>query len=178
MNSAPDEQPSSPTQRNLATAIGRVAAAMAQQMSTGELAELRRFQLDGISPTFFRCLVNYVEPAWPLPGSEAARNEAERRWAAILSGMARLPHRKGASFGRVAAKSGLSELRFLRLLRDRGQTLAATLRGVVHFLASRGDAVDWLDLAKLVLSEGQDWGEAVRRSLARDYYRQTKQLEA
>jgi len=40
-----------------------------------------------------------------------------------------------------------------------------------HQLASCAESIDWTDLASLVLSDGQPYGESVRRRVARDYYR-------
>jgi CRISPR type I-E-associated protein CasB/Cse2 len=92
--------------------------------------------------------------------------------------MVRLEHHPRRRLGHAAAEAGLAEMRFLRLLRDSGDTLAATVRGVVHSLASKNESIDWVDLARLVLSEGHDWGESVRRSLARDFYGRAHRLAA
>lgn len=179
MSTVHDQHEFGASTRGLAAAIARVAHALARELPPGDVAALRRLDPhDPSSPAFYRTLAACVEPHYPLPAGGAARDEAERRWAVILSGMARLEHRPRRRLGHGAAEAGLAEMRFLRLLRDGGDTLGATVRAVVHFLASKDEPVDWLDLARLVLSEGHDWGESVRRSLARDFYSRSHRLES
>jgi len=175
----PNLGPTPPDARDIAAAVARVAAALTHEAGPGDLAALRRLgPHDPSTPAFYRVLVAYVEPHYPLPASAPARDEVEWRWAVILAGMARLEHRPGRRLGHAAAEARLAEMRFLRLLRDSGHTLAATFRGVVHFLATKYEPFDWSDGAKLVLSAGHDWGESVRRAIARDYYSRSHRLES
>jgi CRISPR type I-E-associated protein CasB/Cse2 len=178
MSLVPEHEDKATSPRDLPATITRIAMAIAHELPPGNLAALRRLDPDNpSSPAFYRVLAAHVEPTYPLPAGGAVRDEAERRWAVILSGMVQLEHQARRGLGRAAAEAGLSEMRFSRLLRDGGRTLAATVRAVVHFLAVKNESVDWVDFAKLVLSEGNSWGEGVRRSLARDYYGQTHRLE-
>ncbi len=154
---------------SLSAIVGRVARLFESgAIHPGEMASLRR--LDPAAPPgacFWKMMVLHVSPAAELSlGQESA-------WAMVLAGMARMapichaPHRR---VGRVLAENGFSELRFERLLRARGATLAQTSRILTSFLASRGEAVDWTQLARFHLSEDPSKAAAVRREMARDYY--------
>lgn len=179
MTTVPDKPQTAPPTRDLAAAIARVAHALAHELPPGDVAALRRLgPHDPSTPAFYRALAAYVEPHCALPEGATPRDDAERRWAVILAGMAVLPHSPRRRLGHAAADAGLTEMRFLRLLRDSGDTLAATVRGVIHFLASKNEPADFLDVARLVISDGHDWGEGVRRSLARDFYSRSHRLES
>jgi len=86
-------------------------------------------------------------------------------------------NRPGASAGDTLARAGLSEHRFDRLLRATGARLHDELRTVARFLASKGEAIDWTDLARLVLTDGSEATETARRTLARAYYRTLSRIE-
>jgi CRISPR type I-E-associated protein CasB/Cse2 len=145
----------------------------------GDLATLRR-GMGGAA--FWRVAVRHLEPAGFLsaPGHVELRAEDERRWIAILQGMATMvslhrPRRRLGEVmaGRYAAERPLvAEARVQRLLAAEGRALAAVLRGVVQQLASAGQPVDWTYLADLVLCDGSSaGGERVRNSIGFEYYR-------
>ncbi len=148
----------------------------------GDLAELRR--LDSRDPgsfAFWRLLVRCVEPHDPPPGNESARDAWERRWALVLSGMARLPHEKGRRPGRTLAEAGFSPLRLRRLLRASGPSLADVFQNMVRFLAAKGEALDWTVAADLVFFDPRihpERAERVRRRVARDFFTQLYRQES
>lgn len=145
----------------------------------GDVAALRRLRPGEIGgPAFWKIVVRDLEPASLLPpASHPRRDEAERRWAVILAGMAEMAgyHGGGVSLGRALAgwstsDRPVSEARVLRLLQARGESLLRLVRPVAHQLASRGVRLDWTHFADLVLSEGREWEDRVRRRIALDYY--------
>lgn len=155
----------------LSSLVGKLTHAIDELLSPGEVADLRRLDPNApYRPAFWKVAARYLEHEIPLGGE--ARDEMERRWAAILSGMAQTQkfHQPGRRLGQALAEAGLSELRLTRLLRARGEKLLDELRGVVRVLASKGQAFDWTHLANLVLSEGYKHEEKVRRQIARDYF--------
>ena len=79
-------------------------------------------------------------------------------------------HVPGRRLGRALAAAGLSELRFVRLLRARERQLLSEVRTAARYLAARAEPVDWVDFARLVLSHDTKRAESVRRGIARDYY--------
>jgi CRISPR type I-E-associated protein CasB/Cse2 len=142
------------------------------RLPPGDLADLRRLRPGDIpGAAFFRLAALHF--ADRLPGrNSSARDEAERRWSAILGAMAHLEGlmRARAPFGHALAEAGVSELRVLRLFRAHGEGLEDALRAVVHQLVSRAVPVDPLDIARLVLSDGRTDEESVRRRIAREFY--------
>lgn len=145
----------------------------------GDVSALRRSRPGDIGgPAFWKIAVREIEPAGLLPPATAPwRDDAERRWTTILAGMAEMAglHSGGLSLGRaLAGPSGserlVSEARVLRLLQAHGESLLRLVRPVAHQLASRGARLDWTDLAHLVLSDGKESQDHVRRRIALDYY--------
>lgn len=157
----------------LASVMARLAHAVDHELTAGDVAELRRLRPnDPGSVAFWKVLATYLDPAEELPRGGDARHAAERNWAAILSGMAvmRGLHRHGHRPGHALASGGYSELRFVRLLRARDAALLDAVRGVAQFLSSKGEAVDWLQLARLIKQQEGEGAERLRRDIARDFY--------
>ena len=145
-----------------------------QRMNPGEVAELRR--LDPTNPggsAFWKAIVFKVEPAGQLFAADG-----ESRWALILRAIAELaqqdlPQRR---LGIALAEANIGEDRVDRLLRCDLDTLPGTLRAITHQLASAAVKVNLEDLAWLVVTarggtSSPEGGEAVRRKVARDYFR-------
>lgn len=155
---------------SLPATVNRLAAAMSPNgwLTTGELAELRRLNTEAPDrPAFWRVLAAYVSKDKPIPF------EQESRWALILSNMARMApfhHQPGQRLGQVLAERGFHEQRLMRLLRSEGHTFDDAIRRTCHFLAAKAAPVDWLDLARLILTRKSQKAEEIRRSIARDYY--------
>lgn len=147
------------------------------RLGPGERAELRRIDpLAGAataSAPFWRFVVNELEPRGLL--GEQAGDRQLRPYLAIVQAMASLEGllRPKARLGAAMAAANVSEARLVRLLRARGDALLRNLRSVVHQLRSQAQAVDPMDLAELILSDGRPHGETVRSKIARAYYRQS-----
>jgi CRISPR system Cascade subunit CasB len=163
---------------SLRSLMGMLAHATEKILSPGDLADLRRLGEGDIgSPAFWKVAALWLEPKGFLrdQGGEA-RDAAERRWAFILAGLATLGHlhQPGYRLGRALAEAGFSELRLVRLLRSYDETLLDLVRITARQLAAKGQQVDWADAAELVLSDGADHEESVRRRVARDFYKHLK----
>jgi CRISPR system Cascade subunit CasB len=160
---------------DLATRIARIAHAMTHgALGPGDLAELRRLDVNAPDrPTYWKILVHHLglgtdDPA-VTPGSE-------RAWAIILSNMARMapsPHNPRRPLGHALFDAGFPEQRLLRLLRSSGTTFVDTLRRACGFLAREGIAVNWVEVARLVLTRDPDQAEEIRRKIARDFFAAT-----
>lgn len=162
-----------PGATGLARVIGAIAADLDGLLPPGDVAGLRRLRPEEVaSPAFWKLVATRLEPHGMLPGPAQARLEAERRWAVIVAGMAEMKglHRPRARLGGALAEADVSEPRFLRLLRAHDAALFDAVRTTAHQLASRAVPVDWTDVARLVLTDGQENEEDVRRHVARDYY--------
>ncbi len=168
---APPEAAAEP--RNLESVIRAIAQAMGTTLSAGDVAALRRLDPDELSaPAFWKVVTAHVAPAGYLTETGAARTEAERRWAAAVGTLALLgtTHRPNCRLGRALAAAGYSELRLVRLLRARERQLFTEVRTAARFLAAKGEPVDATDLARLVLSDGMQHADEVRRDVAHAYY--------
>ena len=163
-------------QRDRNSTVNSLAASIREgRLSAGDMAELRRLDpADPSSAAFWKIAGSVLEPDGWLRGDGETRNEEERRWAVILRAIATLAplHTPGRRLGAALAEGELSEVRFVRLLRARGEILRRETRTVASLLASKAVRVDLAGLAGLVLSEGGDREEDARRRIARDYYRE------
>lgn len=159
------------------TIIGRIAARLADDAAIGDRAALRRLQFETPdAPAFWRIVVTELDAV--LPDAPPYREEQERRWAAILGGLAVIAganlHQAKRRLGEAAAEAGLHETRLLKLLRARGDALLSLIRPLAQQLAAKGAHVDWADVAQLVLSDGRSDEDRVRRDLARSYFSATQ----
>ncbi len=165
---------SSTTSRSsLDSIVRKIARDIDRFLSTGDVAELRRLRPeDPSSPAFWKMIAYRVEPGGVLASDGPKRDLQERRWAVLLAGMAEMKglHATGRRLGSAVASAGVAESRFVRLLRAHDDGLLDAVRLIAHHLASAGEPVDWADLARLVMSDGDTNEEAVRRGIARDYY--------
>lgn len=159
--------------------VGKIAGHMSRESSLtrGDLAELRRISPDApFTPALWRLLLmlNLGEsPYW------INQEEWERRWATLMMGMAYCTglHEYNISLGRALAEAGWSELRFVQLMRARGETLEKYLRRVAQFLSSKGQNANWADVAALLFFQSGSNGEEKRLHISRDYYRELYKLE-
>jgi len=157
----------------LATTVSSLANAIEKVLSPGDVAALRRLRHgDPSCSAFWRLAATQLASA--LPEGGPARDEAERRWAVILQAMAEMTgfHAPGRYLGRALASAGIAEQRVLRLLRASGEGLSDAVRVTAHHLASTATPADHTEIARLVLSDGRDDEEPVRRRIARDFYAQ------
>ena len=172
MPPATDESSTTP-RASLANVVHLVARDIDHALSSGDVAELRRLRPeDPSSPAFWKVVAYRLEPSGLLAAGGPLRDLQERRWAALLSGMAEMQglHAAGRRLGGALASAVVAESRFVRLLRAHDDALLDAVRLTAHHLASAGEPVDWADLARLVMCDGASNEEAVRRQIARDYY--------
>jgi CRISPR system Cascade subunit CasB len=166
-----DSLPNHPADR-MNRAIGKIAKRMEPDgtMSTGDQAELRRISPENpYTPALWKRLFEYdLEDDWLGLGQEVY----ERRMATLLMGMAHCAghHNYNVSLGTALAEAGWSELRFVRLMEARGETLETLLRRLAQYLASKGQDANWADVAWLLLRQEGDNAERTRLGIARQYY--------
>lgn len=139
-------------------------------LSTGALAELRRISPQKpFTPSLWKLLLD-LDEAEPWGGLD--RDTYERRMATLAMGMAYCAglHSKKPLLGHALAKAKWSELRFVRLMEARGETLEKLIRRMAQFLASKSQSANWVDVGWLLI--GQDWdsAEATRLRISRSYY--------
>jgi len=162
----------------LGTLVGRIMAELESVSSAGDLAELRRLDPDHPgAPTFWRLVVAHLDPS--LPNRGQARDEALKRWAAIMRAMAEMArfHDPRLPLGAAMAQAGVAEMRVLKLLRANGESLSGMVRMLSHQLAAAAVAANLADVARLVLSDGRSAEESVRNRIAYDYYARMRQRE-
>lgn len=155
------------TARPLRDVVGAVAHTL-QRLPPGDLAALRRLSPDDPHcPALWKLLVGDL--ADQLPTDDASRRRAERRWAVILAAMTNGLVGPGRRFGRALGEA-VPETRVVKMLRAHDDALAVAVRTVVQQLASRGVYFDPFDLARLVLTDGTDAEDDVRRHIYEDFF--------
>ncbi len=161
--------------KSLAQIVLAIVGDIQTRLSPGDVAELRRMR-PGVfePPAFWRIAAVRLEGEL-APLGPVRRAERERRWALTIAAMARSgsPHGSTRSLGGALAAAGVTELRITRLLRAEGEQLAPQVFSMVQILAAKGEHVNWIDLAHLVLSEGRRDADDRRRHIARQYYATT-----
>ena len=192
---APGDGPSVPDaagkneRPRLGASVGSAAALLgSERLSNGDRAALRRIAPEApFTPTLWNVLHllgQQKAPDWMGRTKEERQSRWERRWATLLMGMAfcvgrgRNLHEYRVPLGRALLEAGWSELRFVRLLRSKGEALEVELRRVAQYLASKAQPANWADVASLLFYQpGDDFSsisrekaERYRLSIARDYY--------
>lgn len=160
-------------EEGLSSTVHRVAGHLARDehqggISTGDLAQLRRIDpSEPYTPALWKILLELV------PDGHRMGPERERRWAILLMAMGICAglHTPSVPFGAALTEAGWSELRFVRLLRARGDRLAKELRRLAQYLASKNQRADWVDVAWLLFVQDGDHAEETRQRMARAYYR-------
>jgi hypothetical protein len=187
-----DPQASSPSERftRLVMTLARLVDDRHDgALPRGDIAALRR-EDGATSPTFYKVAALVFEED-VLPRAPALRDEGERRWARVVHTLALTGGQHGLvgpatpSTGAALALVELAEPRFLRFVRAEGEALDAAARAALAPLRQRAITFDPRDLAALVLSAPHPLGrfhheeaEAVRRRLARDFYRTAARHDA
>lgn len=160
------------------TAVRAIAKELGQaHFPRGDLAALRRMKptAPGDCPAFFRSVAEHLPSL--LDGD---RSEELRRFALVVHGMAlmapdlhRSQERVGASLFGPQDRALVSSQRLARLLTARGAAFASQVPRIARHLRSRGQALDWEELSRLILSESMDEprAERCRERIAAEYYR-------
>ena len=184
------EAPEPPAQSTQSPNRGDTAVSIAGQMARsdfrrGDLAELRRMNVDASEPAVFWRLMAEND----LLGRGAV---LESKWALILHGIAlmtptssednasRSAHDGHMPVGRALFLGGettrqtgfYSESRLNRLLTARGPILRTLLARMFRMLAAAGVSFNWREMAQFILNDNYDEeaAELSRRRIARDYY--------
>jgi CRISPR system Cascade subunit CasB len=137
-------------------------------ISTGDLAELRRINPEKpYTPALWKILFHHV------PDHDQLSPSRERRWAILLQAMATCVglHEPSIDFGAALAEAGWSELRFVRLMEARGDSLDKQLRRLAKYLASKNQEANWADAAWLLFVQEGQHAKNTRQLIARSYYR-------
>jgi CRISPR system Cascade subunit CasB len=157
--------------------VARIAAELAAPgFPRGDLAALRRMEPDapGRTPVLLRLLARHASDSLEYGADEL------RRWALVLQGMALMApehHRTTLPVGRALFGPGreplYAESRLARLLSARGRAFRAQVPRLARQLKAKDQALDWRELANLILAEGRDEARAeqARETIARSYYR-------
>ncbi|HCB12600.1 MAG TPA: type I-E CRISPR-associated protein Cse2/CasB [Gammaproteobacteria bacterium] len=157
-----------PEPPSLAHLIGQVAAIIgSENFPAGERAALKRLAPDRPpSLAFYRfCFQRRLPDGW---------QNKTGAWQTLLAGLALMgtpAHNPKRPLGQALAEHRYSEARLERLLAAQDDVLYTLTLRVARFLAAKGESVNWLDLAQLLLAQDRDKREAVRLKIAGDYYR-------
>src|SRR5262245_47404356 len=154
MTEAPTQQatPVETKSDTLSSVVGKLAWALSNTVTPGDLAALRRLKPgDPSCLAFWKIVADHLAGAFPERG--LFREQAEARWGVVLSAMAELEglHQPNRPLGRALAEADYSELRLLRLLRAHDEILADSARTMAHFLRSKADRCSQTDIARLIL---------------------------
>ena len=153
-------------QMPLESAVSALARTLSYDLPESDRARLKRMRPTQHPPlAFFRLASLACPPDW-----ETRRHD----WITLAAGMALMcprPHLAGRWAGLTLAEAGLPESRMERLLTAEGETLRVMLLRTAYFLGAKQLSIDWAELALLLFVSDQKDKEAVRLTIARDYYR-------
>ena len=172
-NRSPAEQTST---KNLAQIVGALARKInADYYSAGDRADLRR--LDPEAPggaAFWRLMVHFIEKEPAAQLDKLGGWHGYGTWAVLLAalGEGAQRHKPTHNLGEACQRGGVSEKRFIALLRASGKTLWRAVRQLAHQLDSTAQSVNFTDFARLLLfAPDSDAGLKARRRLAGQFYR-------
>lgn len=115
--------------------------------------------------TFYRLWLRSIDADLPAAGQAQA-------WMLVTWGLALgVDHQRGRPLGRVLAEGRYSEARLERLLAASEDVLPDVFASMIRFLAAKGESIDWLDGARLLLTQDAEKRESVHGRIARDYFR-------
>ncbi len=155
--------------QNLSSYVGKSAAVLChERFPTGNRAKLKRMvPTEPLPAAFYKFAFDNLPDDW---------DHFRLEWATIVAGiaiMAPSAHSHTAGLGRVLADCQYSENRFERLLAAEGEILCTLTLRLARFLAAKGRAIDWAQLATLLLAR-EERSDAIRMRIAKDYYRALK----
>jgi CRISPR system Cascade subunit CasB len=158
---------------SLASIIGSISGLIASEhFPNSDRATLKRMDPNKGPPLgFYRFAFRHLPQGWQNQG---------KAWRAILNGMALMSphiHRVDQPLGKVLAKAGYSEARLERLLGSENETQRILLLRAVRFLAAKKQPVNWIDIARLLLTGETAKREDLHMSIARYYYQNLENKE-
>lgn len=152
--------------------VGSIAGHLGLDANRGDAAHLRRAEPGEVVATLYK----YIERHELGKFASGTADQRDAQWSVVLQAMATLSdlhtYAKGKTFGAALAEASVSELRFMKLSRARGDQLATELRATAQRLAAKKTKFDQTALAWLVLSDARSPASRAkaRRGLARDYF--------
>lgn len=156
-----------PADDALPTRIGRLANVIgSERCSAADRAALKRWGPGQPPPfAFYRLWLRDL-------GTDLPPSAQTRTWMLIAWGLALgVAHRRDRPLGQALSEAGLAEARLERLLGSDPEILPDLLASAIRFLASKTETIDWLDAARLLLSQDADKRETIHRRIARAYFR-------
>jgi CRISPR system Cascade subunit CasB len=158
---------------SLATIIGRIGGLIASEhFPNGDRATLKRMDPKQEPPLrFYRFALRHLSKNWQSQSKE---------WQSILSGMALMSphiHRPDQPLGKALAEERFSEARLERLLAAESETQRTLILRAARFLAAKKQAVDWTQIAGLLLTTNAEKREKLHLHIASDYYKNLKDKE-
>lgn len=155
---------------SLASRVNRLAKLLGAEHYPGsDRAALKRYAPGQPVPlAFYRLWLRHL--ATDPPQEEATPAWMLLAWGLASSGPA--SHRQGRPLGQCLAESSYSEARLERLLAASDDDMRVALTSsMLRFIAAKGEAFDWVQLAQLLLTRDEDARERLHRRIATDYYR-------
>lgn len=149
--------------------------------SAGEMAELRRMHPEkdeARPPIFWKILCRYGVIG-NLSNEQIIKSGEERRWAAVLQGMALTAELcrdvgKDENFGKAlgsAEENGDSlSKRFDQLMRATPERFIDLLRHMLKLAISKNCAFSWVSLAALILTVDEHKRSQIRKGLTQSFY--------
>lgn len=169
-----EPEPGGGESKSLSWLVARLAGVIEKEMGAGDVAVLRRLRPeDPASPVFWKVMASYVRENWSLPVNGPSLDDAERRWACLLSALARTKglHTHTIGYGKGLAEADYSELRFVRLLHAEGKALFKEIELAAEFLNSKAQRANWAQVAEILFTGDEEKTESLRRRISRDYYK-------
>ncbi|PSR20485.1 MAG: type I-E CRISPR-associated protein Cse2/CasB [Sulfobacillus acidophilus] len=155
-------------EESLSRTVARLAGFIASSgLSNGDRAALKRMHFGQPPPlAFYKLALRYLPSDWDV-------DTIRKDWITIVSGMALMSphiHRPDQSTGRILAEVRFSEARIERLLASRDDLRRTLVLRMTRYLAAKLVAVNWMDIAGLLLTRDPDRLEQLHRRIARDFY--------
>lgn len=156
------------------------------RLTRGDLANLRRMDLDDPDPVVIRLMTSQDALA------EWVTNDViYRKWALILQGLALMTpkssgdnvisaHDGSTPVGRALFLGGYSESRFNRLLAAREEMLHTLLSRMFRMMAAADQRFSWREMARFIRSSdyNKERAEQYRRRISSFYYRAQREASA
>lgn len=158
---------------SLPSIIGQISGMItSDHFPNGDRAALKRMHPSKEPPlSFYRFAFRHLPQSW---------QRQQKAWQTLLTGMALMSphiHRPDQPLGKRLADEHYSEARLERLLAAEGKTRNTLLLRMVRFLAAKKQAVNWVDVAGLLLTCDPQKRERLHLRIAGDYYKNLKEKE-
>lgn len=146
--------------------IQQLANTVNNELSSGELADMRRLSLSEMPGAIFWKLISHHQ-------LDVSHPKTEEKWMLLFFCLGHLKgsNARGPHLGRSLANAEFSEARLLKLLKAEESAFSHQLRSAVRYLAVKGEDVNLLHIALLIFSEGEK-RITIRKQIAGDYYYQ------